>query len=402
MSVKNYKCIAALMTARGAGAISSIQLAGAGAEDILKKIFIRLCQPSAALHAMEGRGFGGQGAKTNFKVGDILHGNIFDGGALVDEVVIGCEAKDFFSINCHGNPIIVENILELLKKHDVRIAEAREILEYMGEQKHGDNVIAIEAQIGQSQAATIYGAKIIGHQTKMGLLQAANWWLENLDTLELDDIKEGAEQILNDSKIADLFIRDVKIVIAGPPNTGKSTLFNRLCGRDKAIVTDIAGTTRDWLSAKVRLKRIMAEFFDTAGLDQMLSGQNSIDAESQGRAVELIENADLVLYVVDCTNPAIVMAGLTESLKKLVVFNKCDLGKDFPTGGLCISAKTGEGIDRLMTAIEKTLGVLYFDIKKTVCFTDRQKGILKQVASASTKQRIKELIQELLKGSVAV
>ncbi|MBU2596200.1 MAG: hypothetical protein KJ757_01350, partial [Planctomycetes bacterium] len=66
------------------------------------------------------------------------------------------------------------------------------------------------------------------------------------------------------------------------------------------------------------------------------------------------------------------------------------------------SAKTGEGIDRLMTAIEKTLGVLYFDIKKTVCFTDRQKGILKQVASASTKQRIKELIQELLKGSVAV
>jgi tRNA modification GTPase len=376
MSVKNHKCIAALMTAKGASAISSIQLAGTGAEDIFKKIFRPM-----------------NGKNPVFSVGSILHGNIFDGGALIDEVVIGCEAKDCYSINCHGNPIIVENILELLKKHDVRITEAWTVLTYMSEQKHGDNAIAIEAQIGQTQAATIYGAKIIGHQMKMGLLQAANWWLENLDTLELDDIKEGAGQILNDSEIADLFIRDVKIVIAGPPNTGKSTLFNRLCGRDKAIVTDIAGTTRDWLSAKVRLKRITAEFFDTAGLNKILSGQNSIDAESQGQAVELIKNADLVLFVVDSR-----LRGNNSAQKKLIVFNKCDLARDLPADGLCISAKTGQGVDKLITAIEKTLGVLYFDFRKTVCFTDRQKKILKQTAGAGTKQQIKELITELLKG----
>jgi tRNA modification GTPase len=385
MSAKNHKCIAALVTAKGSSAISSIQLAGAGAEDIFKKIF----RPMS-------------GKSPVFSVGSILYGNIFDGSVLIDEVVIGCEAKDCFSINCHGNPIIVENILELLKRHDVRITEAREVMAYMGEQKYGDNTIAIEAEIGQTQAATIYGAKIIRHQTKMGLLQAANWWLENLDTLEIDDIRDGAEQILNDSRIADLFIRDVKIVIAGPPNTGKSTLFNRLCGREKAIVTDIAGTTRDWLSAKIRLKKVMAEFFDTAGLDQILSGQNTIDAESQGQAVELIKNCDLVLFVVDFTNPAIVMAGLTESLKKLVIFNKCDLAKKLPAEGLSISAKTGQGIDKLITAIEKALGVADFDVRKTVCFTDRQKGILKQAAGAGTKQQIKELITELLKGSVAV
>jgi len=369
------------MTARGASAISSIQLAGADSENILKRIFKPLVGKSPV-----------------FSVGSILHGNIFDGGVLVDEVVIGCEGRDFFSINCHGNPIIVENILELLKKHNVRITDAREILVYMGKQKYGDNTIAIEAQIGQTQAATIYGSKIIRHQTKMGLLQAANWWLENLDTLELDDIREGVEQVLNDSRIADLFIRDVKIVIAGPPNTGKSTLFNRLCGREKAIVTDIAGTTRDWLSAKVRLKRISAEFFDTAGLDQMLSRQNSIDAESQGQAVELIKNADLVLFVVDSADRADNLA----AENKLVVFNKCDLGDNLPVDGLSISAKTGQGVDKLITAIEKTLGVLYFDFKKTVCFTDRQKKILKQTASAGTKEQIKKLIQELLKGAVAV
>ncbi len=379
MSAKNHNCVAALMTAKGAAAISSIQLAGAGAEDILKKIF--------------------KGKHFDFATGSVLYGNIVDGEKVVDEVVIGCEAEDFFSINCHGNPIIVENILELLKKHNARVTEAREILAYMGEQKYSDNTIAVEAQIAQSRSATIYGAKIIQHQTKMGLLQAANWWLENLDTLELDDIKEGANQVLSDSKIADLFIRNVKIVIAGPPNSGKSTLFNRLCGKEKAIVTDIAGTTRDWLSAKVRLKRIMAEFFDTAGLDHVLSGQNTIDAASQGQVIELIKNCDLVLFVADSDSLRCRLGSVVPS-NKLVVFNKCDLTRDLPTDGLCISAKTGEGFGKLITAVEKTLGVSYFDMKKTVCFTARQKGILKQATGAGTKQQIKELITELLKGSI--
>ncbi len=366
------------MTARGAAAISSVQLAGTGAEDILKKIF-------------DGKHF-------DFTTGSVLYGNIIDGERIVDEVVIGCESEDFFSINCHGNPLIVENVLELLKKHGVRITEARGILAYMGEKKYGDNTIAVESQIAQSRSATIYGAKIIGQQTKMGLLQAADWWLDNLDTLELDDIKEGANQVLSDSKIADLFIRDVKIVIAGPPNSGKSTLFNRLCGKEKAIVTGIAGTTRDWLSAKVRLKRIMAEFFDTAGLDHVLIGQNTIDAASQGQAIEIIKNCDLVLFVADCQTPT---AGVgAKQLNEIVVFNKCDLARDLPADGLCISAKTGDGLDRLITAIEKALGVLYFDIKKTACFTDRQKGILKQISEAEAKQEIKEMITELLKGKL--
>jgi 50S ribosomal subunit-associated GTPase HflX len=91
----------------------------------------------------------------------------------------------------------------------------------------------------------------------------------------------------------------------------------------------------------------------------------------------------------------VVMAG-----NKLVVFNKCDLAVDLPADKLCISAKTGEGFDKLITAIEKTLGVLYFDIKKTVCFTDRQKGFLKQVSQTGAKQEIKELITELLKGKL--
>ena len=260
------------MTAKSVAAISSIQLAGEDSAEILKSIFRPV------------------GKSVAFKEGNILHGFLFDGDKDIDEVVIGCEGKNSFSINCHGNPLIVENILELLKKRGVRITEPGEILAFLGRQKYGDNTIAIEADIAITQSATLDGAKIIDHQTKMGLLQTAQWWLKNLNVLEIDDIKNSAERILNDSKIAELFIKGAKIVIAGPPNSGKSTLFNYLCGKEKAIVTDIAGTTRDWLSAKIRLKKIIAEFFDTAGLDETLSGKNAVDAESQKQAVELIKN----------------------------------------------------------------------------------------------------------------
>jgi tRNA modification GTPase len=376
----NRHTFAALMTSKTAAAISSIQLAGSGAEEIFKKIFKPLSQKSLV-----------------FSVGSILHGNIFNGDTLIDEVIIGCEGKDVFSINCHGNPLIVENILELLKKQGVKITELKEILVFLGKQKHGDNTIAIEADIVMAQSATLYGAKIIRHQTKMGLIQAANWWLDNLNGLEIDDIIIGAEQVLSDSEIAKFFIRGAKIVIAGPPNSGKSTLFNYLCGKEKAIVTDIAGTTRDWLIAKIRLKKIQAEFFDTAGLDETLSEKNEIDAQSQWQAIELIKNCDLVLYVVDSS-----FRGNDNIQNKIVVINKCDLAEDLLADGLKISAKTGSGIKELIDEIEQRLGVVDFDMKKTVCFTDRQKNILEQIAEAKTKQQIKKLIQELLKGEFAV
>jgi tRNA modification GTPase len=385
METGGKNCIASLMTAKSAAAISSIQLAGTGAEDIIKNIFKPLGEKPPI-----------------FSIGSILHGFIFDRDKDIDEVVIGCEGKDSFSINCHGNPLIVENILELLKTRGARIAESQEILAFLGKQKYGDNTIAIEADIAITRAATLDGAKIIAHQTKVGLLQTLQWWLKNLKVMQLDDIRAGAEQILNDSKIADLFVKGAKVVIAGPPNSGKSTLFNYLCGKEKAIVTDIAGTTRDWLSAKIRLKKIAVEFFDTAGLDETLSSENAVNAESQRQAAGLIKMADLVLFVLDSRFRGNDSSPKRRRLNELVVYNKCDLLKDLTFEGLKISAKTGSGIKELVDEIEQALGVWDFDMKKTVCFTDRQRKVLEQIASAGEKQQIKRLIQELLKGTVGV
>jgi len=385
MKTGGKNCIASLMTARAVAAISGIQLIGAGSADIMKSIF----RPAGKMNV-------------DLSKGRILHGFIFDGGRDIDEVVIGCEDKDVFSINCHGNPLIVENILELLKTRGAKVAEPQEVLVFLGRQKYGDNTIAIEAGIALTQSATLDGAKIIAHQTKMGLLQTAQWWLKNLSVFELDDIKAGAAQILSDSKIAYLFIKGAKVVIAGPPNSGKSTLFNYLCGKQKAIVTDIAGTTRDWLSAQIRLRKITAEFFDTAGLDETLSGKSVVDAESQKQAVELIEKCDIVLFILDATERDKPAGFGLAAKKELVVLNKCDLLKDLSFEGLKISAKTGSGMKELVEEIEQTLGVLDFDIKRTVCFTDRQRKIVGQIASASAKMQIERLIQELLKGAVVV
>ncbi len=385
------KVLAGLTTAKSVAAISSIQIVGENSADIIKSIFRPIDKKSIDISEEQ-----------------ILHGFISDGERDIDEVVIGCEGKGSFSINCHGNPLIVENILELLKKHKARITAPQEILTYLSRQKYEDNTIAIEAYSAITESATLDGVKIIAYQTKMGLLQTLQWWLKNLNVLELDDIKAGAERILNDSKIAELFIKGAKIVIAGPPNSGKSTLFNYLCGKEKAIVTDIAGTTRDWLSAKIRLKKIIVEFFDTAGMDETLSGKDAVDAESQKQAALLIEIADLVLFVLDSRfrgndKPRQSVGGANHRrINELVVFNKCDLVKDLSFEGLKISAKTGSGINVLIEKIEQALGVWDFDMKKTVCFTDRQRKVLEQIIAAKRKQQIERLITELLKGSFVI
>ncbi len=386
---------AAVMTGKGTGAISTIQVFGDSAEIILQRIF----KPAGTKPAV-------------FKPGKILLGTITRDNETIDQVTIGCEGPGTIAINCHGNPLIVEMIMQLLSRHGAKLLTAEQMLcKTLAAQKH-INTIELEAQLAQPRAKTIEGAKIVINQIKAGLSKKAAEWLNNIDAISLEQITADAKQILETSRTAKLIIYGCTAVIAGPPNTGKSTLLNCLAGRPKAIVTDIKGTTRDWVSSRCQISPLSVELIDTAGLDCALS--TTIEKESQKRAVQISEKADLVLLVLDNSQTEYQLnEKFLEKIadkKILTVLNKSDLPAKLDVDKLPelldnpvrISAKFGTNIDKLLQKTRAVLGVDDFDLKLAVCITRRQEKLVKQLKKAKSKSEAVSIITELLNGRLRV
>ena len=390
--------IAAVMTGKGAGAISTIQVFGEEAEAIVREIF----QP-AGMDAGK------------FRTGGILLGTIVDGAETIDQVTIGCEGTENFAIHCHGNPLIVEMIMQLLGQRGVGLLTAEELLSKIAARSGSTNTIAVEAKLAQAGAKTIEGVKIIANQVQGGLSKKATEWLENINAISVNEIRGEAEEIIRNSRVAELLIKGCKVAIAGPANSGKSTLINCLAGREKAIVTDIEGTTRDWITARCQIDSLSVELIDTAGLDgEVRATTENIDKESERRSLEILEESDVVLLVLDGSVPG------EEPDKKLLekaagktvltVLNKCDLPAGFDADGLPqalaetvqISAKLGTGIEELKEKIVRALGADGVDLQAAVCFTERQKKLLEHLSSVDSKEETLSIITELLEGRVEV
>jgi len=386
---------AAVMTGKGTGAIATIQLFGKSAKAVLKKIF----QPAS-------------GKEGNFTPGKILLGHIADGHETIDQVTIGCESPNSFAINCHGNPLIVEMIMKLLQKHGAKLLATDQLLAKILAQQKTLNTIEIEAKLAVPRAKTLEGTKIIANQIDSGLNKTAKGWLQNINSISLDEIKTQANEIVKASQTAKLLITGCTIVIAGPPNSGKSTLLNCLAGTQKAIVTDIEGTTRDWVSAQCRIGILTAELIDTAGLAERLS-EDTIDKAAQQKSLEILKSADLILLVLDNNQPANQLDGkLLKKLapkKILIVLNKSDLPSKLNPNNLppllaetvLVSAKFETGIDGLIQKIQEQLGVTKLDLEQSICFTDRQKNLLDRLAKATLKKRAASMLNQLLKGRLS-
>ncbi len=402
---------AAVMTGKGTGAISTVQVFGDRAGTVVKKIF----KPAGT-------------KPVKFKTGKILLGTICDGTKTIDQVIIGCETTHSFAINCHGNPLIVEMIMQLLGQHGAKLLTAEQLLYKILSAQKTVNTIAIEAKLTQPRAKTIEGTKIITNQINAGLSKKVAEWLENINAISLKKITADAERILKNSQTAKLIIHGCKAAIAGPPNSGKSTLLNYLAGRQKAIVTDIKGTTRDWVSARCRLGPLSVELIDTAGLDEKLAAapENIIEKKSQEKAAQILEEADLVLLVLDNSTTGDQLddrllekiadkLALSEASPKhsrraegkvLTVLNKSDLPARFDAGKLPqnltntvqISAKFGTGIQNLTEKIQQLCGVAGFDLQTAVVFTSRQEKLLKQLQKAKSRKQAASIITELLNG----
>ena len=348
-----------------------------------------------------------------FETGEILLGTITDGNETIDQVTIGCEQANSVAINCHGNPLIVADIMQLLQRCGATLLTAEALLTKIISARKSVNTIAIEAKLAQLKAKTIEGTKIITNQIDAGLSKKVQNWLKNINVISLDKTKAEAIQILQKSQTAKLIIYGCSAVLIGPPNSGKSTLLNCLAGRQKAIVTDIKGTTRDWVEAVCRITSVSLKLIDTAGIDEKLPApKDTIEKAAQKKSVEVLEQADLVLLVLDNSQANDLLdEGLLEKFAKkkvLTVLNKCDLPAKFDTGILTgilsntvqISAKEGTGIENLLEKIRQTCGVAEFDLKTAVCFTNRQENLLKQLTNIKSKQQAASIITELLNGQV--
>jgi tRNA modification GTPase len=375
--------LACVLTAKGAAAIAVVEVFGCGVVDVVEAVFRTDFGKSCV-----------------FDVGVIYTGYISDDGEIIDHVVVARTDEHSIEISCHGNPLIIEMVMEALSKAGAKLVDTEKLISEKLIAKSEMNSIEIEAEIEKLKAVSLAGVRAIAAND---LSAVAADWLDGIDSLVADEVKEKCKEILTASERGKYLISGCKAVIAGPPNSGKSTLLNFLCGKEKAIVTDIAGTTRDWVSGTCRTGELIVELFDTAGLDASIIGESEIDAESQKRSRQLLNECDIVLLVLDSSNATddFNFDVITDSGKKVItVFNKSDIG-EMPAvqGSVNISAMTGDGVDRLLGLVKDVL-VGGGEIAKTICFTERQVGILRQICDAKNIKDVEVLIRELVNGKI--
>ncbi len=399
-----------VLTGRGMSAIGSVALCGDGAREILGSIFqTSKTKARSDSEGMRNHATDRVAAAPRFCSGDVLYGSIMDGQRIIDEVLVGCEGVDLFVIHCHGNPLLIEQVVKLCQAQGAELVDS-ETFSFQRFNRQTQCTLEAEVKLAAQQSATLLGVKLLNSQIDSGLAKWVDESSENIETLEMQDIQAQAKSILQNSQIAERICRGVRIVIAGPPNSGKSTLLNAFSGRQEVIVSDKAGTTRDWVSVTCKLGPIQAEFVDTAGLDEVLAGKDLVEHTAQEITKNLLDSCDMIVYVQDVTA---VEPELTIKMDKpvIVVYNKSDLVQEHKNPGtqelkskvsglksVHISAKDNIGIDALIEALLSGLRVKELPIGEPFVFTSRQRAIVEALTSVSDKTVVSMMIKRLKCG----
>ncbi|MBQ3475706.1 MAG: tRNA uridine-5-carboxymethylaminomethyl(34) synthesis GTPase MnmE [Bacilli bacterium] len=330
--------IAAISTATGVGAISIVRISGDEAFDIVNKIFDRNIY--------------------SFKSNTINYGHIIEGDKIIDEVLVSIflapktyTKEDIIEINSHGGISVTNKILELLLTNGARLAEPGEFTKRAFINGRIDLIEAesvmdlIDAKTESARKMAINGvygrlSKKINKLRDKALDIVSNIEVnidypeyEDIEVMTIEDIKkysielnEEIDDLLKTSESGKLIKEGINTVIIGRPNVGKSSLLNRLLDEDKAIVTDIPGTTRDIVEGSIRLNGILINFLDTAGVRKTTNTVEKIGVE---KSLSLLEKADLVLLVLnnneELTNEDRDLLEKTKDKKRIIVVNKSDL-----------------------------------------------------------------------------
>jgi tRNA modification GTPase len=384
--ITNGNGFACLRTARSAAAIGSIEVWGEAAAELIGRVF----RPNTG--------------EVSWEPGQLHYGHFVERDEIVDDGIVGCEGPGRFALHSHGNPLILQRLLRLLEAHGAQIIPLEEMLlrRYRAE---SSNLIEAEAKAESLKAVSLEGMKLIRAQVSQGLAAVVRQWMDKPNP---DVIRKQAAAILDRSRIAERLIRPVKVLLTGPPNSGKSTLLNRLAGREEALVADIPGTTRDWVSAFGRIGPLVIEWIDTAGLDERLRKLDALEQAAQAATLDLLKTADLILYLLDASKPGTVtpfrgadiqkqvtVPGFAGDVPVLVVWNKCDLTPQRPSEHLCISAQTGQGIEELAKAVLKVMETETLVPGEPIAFTPRQTESLQNIVESKTEQELQKQLNSL-------
>lgn len=368
--------IAALATPGGVGAIGVLRLSGANTFSILSEIFTvkNLAQkPSHTLH----------------------FGKIKDGDAVLDEVLVSIfknpnsyTGEDVAEISCHGSPFILQKVLELLVNNGARLAQPGEftLRAFLNKKLDLSQAEAVADLINaDSEAAhkTAMNQMRGGFSEKIRGLRERLVNFASLIELELDFAEEDVEfanrpqlkalvyEILGvieglkqSFKLGNVIKNGIPTVIAGRPNAGKSTLLNALLNEERAIVSEIAGTTRDTIEEAMQLNGIVFRFIDTAGI--RTHSDSEIETIGIGRTHEKIKTAALVIYLFDVntTTPE----NLTTELEVLKEYN----------GKLLLVGNKAENTNH------QQLQQQYATLGETVFISSKEKNITALLAALET------------------
>jgi len=408
MIYNNDDTIAAIATAPGVGAIGVVRLSGPGAIEVAQSIFLGkdlTMQPSHTLHF--GRIMG-------------------DEGSVVDEVVAALyrnpksyTGEDTVELSCHGSQYVLEQVLRLCLNHGARMAQPGEFTFRAFMNGRIDLAQAeavadlIASQSGAAHKAAIHnlrgGFSIELKQMREQLIQFAALIELELDFSQEDvefadrsqfyalinRIQKATDQLLDSFRLGNVIKNGVKVAIIGKPNAGKSTLLNALLNEDRAIVSEIAGTTRDTIEEVLNINGVLFRLIDTAGIREHTI--DNIERQGIERSREAMTKADVVIYLAD----AVTTTSSEEQQKRseldasgqpyILVMNKADL----------VEAQTLEMSKQVADA--KTLFISaqnpeHIPKLKQMLFELATGGALKQEGTIITNTRHYHALQEVQKS----
>ncbi len=414
--IQEFDTIAAIATPIGTGGVGVIRISGDKSFEIIDKIY----------------------SKHNLEAGKISHGWILDNDKKIDEVILlpfknphSYTGEDVIEIHCHGGINVVRNILEVVLKNGARMAERGEFTKRAFLNKKMD-LSQAEAVADLIHAKTRDFAKqstknlsgVLGKKIKeirtdifnvLSKIIAGIDFPEDVAEPEYDYIITEFEKaldkinkILSSANSSNIMRQGIKIAIVGKPNVGKSSLFNTLLNVERAIVTDIAGTTRDVLTETLDWD-VAITLVDTAGIR---------DNDEVGKVEEIgieyskqsADEADLVLFLYDASNGMTdddkAILELIKNKKHIIIANKSDLIKDREPDIFYLSTVTKEGLEELKEKIKQTS--YNFSLEDTEFVTNnRQQDCLKkcresliQALDAAKIHQLQDLISIDLKSAL--